>query len=93
MNQNTCRTCEYFCQHYTFSKGRIHRVFCGHCTAGKVKTKRPYAVACEKYNYSEPDEDAFVSKEYLSKELLQHVLNMDLLPKIEDYENTQKKHP
>ena len=84
MDKQTCGSCEYYHQHYAFSDGRIHRVFCGHCTLGRFKTKRPYAAACENYIYTEPDESAFVSKEYLSKALLLRVLNMELLPPIEE---------
>lgn len=84
MIENTCQSCKYYRQHYAISDGRIFRVFCGHCTFGRVKTKRPYMAACENYIYTEPSENGFVNKEYLSKALLLRVLNMDLLPQIED---------
>lgn len=34
--------------------------------------------------HSDPDEQAFATKEYLSKELLQYLLNLELLPTIEN---------
>ena len=33
---------------------------------------------------SDPDERAFVTKEYLSKLLLEYMLKLDLLPEIQD---------
>ena len=84
MNKNQCCTCMYFHQHYTFDRKKIFRVHCGHCTMPKVKTKRPTAKACEHYERREPDENAFVSKEYLSHALLQYMLELELLPEIQD---------
>ena len=84
MDKQICKTCAYYRQHYTFDNRHIFRVNCGHCTYGSPKRKRPDTAACENYIYAESDEHAFASKEYLSKELLQYVLNLDLLPPIED---------
>ncbi len=87
MNQNTCKTCVNYRQHYAFNQRKIFQVYCGHCTYPKVKTKRPDAKACENYMQSTPDQDAFVTKEYLSKALLEYVLKLELLPKIHDIES------
>ena len=43
-----------------------------------------YEKRCENYIYSPGYENAFASKEYLSKELLRYVLSLELLPEIED---------
>ena len=67
-------------------KKEFFRVYCGHCILAKVKRKRPDAVACELFVPVPPDEAAFASKEYLSKTLLQYLLNLELLPPIEDSE-------
>ena len=91
MDKHTCNSCTYYRQHYTFDKRRIFQVHYGHCTFGRTKTKRPDAAACENYIYTEPDAYAFVSKEYLSKELLQYVLNLELLPPIEDAADNKLK--
>ena len=50
----------------------------------KAKRRQPYAAACEYFTAGPPDMDAFVTKEYLSKEFLQYLLNLPLLPEIED---------
>ena len=84
MDSNTCRTCLYYRQHYAFDQRKIFRVYCGHCTYQKAKTKRLDLKACENYLPSDPDEKAFVTKEYLSKVLLEYVLKLDLLPEIHD---------
>ena len=84
MEQLTCSTCAYFKQHYALDERKIFRVYCGHCTALRAKGKRPDTKSCEQYIPKEPDEDAFVTKEYLSKELLAYMMEMELLPRIED---------
>jgi hypothetical protein len=82
MKTGICQTCTYYLQHYTFSEKRIIRVHCGHCTYARAKTKRPDANACEHYRPAEIGENPFVNKEYLSKALLDYVLNLELLPQI-----------
>lgn len=84
MNTAMCNTCGYYRQHYAFDKHHIFRVYCGHCTFSKPKSKKPDSKICENYTPSDPDEAAFVTKEYLSKRLLEYVLSLELLPKIQD---------
>ena len=84
MTNETCNTCTHYRQHYTFDQRKIFRVCCGHCTHPKAKTKKPYSRICESYQPATPNENAFVSKEYLSKALLQYLLNLELLPEIHD---------
>lgn len=82
MVEKQCKGCQFFRQHYTFDNRRIFRVYCGHCTFARIKTKKPDAKACENYVQGLSQEAAFVTKEFLSKELLQYVLNLELLPEI-----------
>ena len=89
MNGTTCSSCLYFKQHYVLDNRKIFRIFCGHCTFSKVKPKRPDAKSCGNYIPVEPDENAFVSKEYLNKRLLEYLLSLELLPAIHD-ETEQK---
>ena len=84
MDKLFCKDCAHFHQHYALDKRKIYRFFCGHCTLTHPKTKKPYASACNSFELSQPDEDAFATKEYLSKELLQYLLHLELLTKIED---------
>ena len=84
MINHKCKECQFFRQHYTFDKRRIFRVWCGHCTLVKAKQKLPDAKACENFIPGPVQENAFASKEYLSKELLQYMLSLELLPEIED---------
>ena len=86
MDKNSCKTCTHYRQHYTFAQRKIFRLYCGHCTYGKAKTKRPDAKACAYYLLSESDEGAFVTKEYLSKSLLEYMLKLELLPEIYEIE-------
>ena len=83
MSEKLCQNCKYFLQHFTLDERKIFRVYCGHCTFSRARQKRPDAKACENFAAGCAQEDTFVSKEYLSKELLQYMLNLELLPEIE----------
>lgn len=84
MEKKYCKDCAHYHQHYALDNRKIFRVYCGHCTFRKVRRKRPDAIACDGFTFASPDEDAFATKEYLSKELLQYLLRLDLLPQIEE---------
>ena len=84
MNEQQCKNCQYFLQHLALSNRRLFRVYCGHCTFGKARRKQPDTKACKNFIPGSLAEEAFVSKEYLSKELLQYVLGLELLPEIEE---------
>lgn len=80
----TCNDCKYYIRHYGLIDGRIFRIYCGHCTYHKLKTKKPDKKACENFKKGITNEKNFVNEEYLSKKLLDRVLSIKLLPKIED---------
>ncbi len=84
MEEKLCKDCKHFRQHFSMNERKIFRVYCGHCTFQRPRTKKPDAKVCENFVPGTVSEDAFASKEYLSKELLQYVLNLELLPEIED---------
>ena len=84
MEEKQCKNCQHYMQHFALDKSRIFSVYCGHCTLGRVKRKLPDAKACEDFILGTVQNDAFVSKEYLSKELLQYMLRLGLLPEIEE---------
>ena len=87
MKTNHCKNCAYFHQHYAFDHRKIFRVYCGHCTLGNIRRKQPDALACDGFVPAPPDESAFATKEYISKELLQYLLHLELLPHIDDATN------
>lgn len=86
MQEKQCKNCQYYLRHYTFDERKIFRIYCGHCTFNRSKTKKPDAAACENFIPGSPQEDAFVRKEYLSKELLQYMISLELLPDIKEIE-------
>ena len=87
MPEPQCKDCQYYLQHYTLDKRRMFRVYCGHCTKTRHKRKLPDTKVCEHFVPGSLQEDAFVTKEYLSKELLQYMLGLELLPEIENRES------
>lgn len=92
MNKATCQNCQYFLQHYTLDDQIIRWVFCGHCRFGQVRHKLPDASACQHFVPGTAGKKRFVDKKYLSKALLQYILQMELLPDIlEEYQNNDKK--
>lgn len=84
MGDQRCADCCYYLQHYTFYSRKILRVHCGHCIFSRAKRRLPDAKACENFFPGSSPEEMFASKEYLSKELLQYMLSLELLPEIED---------
>lgn len=84
MSGATCNSCMYFKQHYTLDEQAIFRVYCGHCTYQRVRPKQPDGKICKYYAQKNPVENAFVSKKYLSKKLLEYMLSLELLPAIKD---------
>ena len=89
MGSETCKTCSHYRQHYTFDKRKIFQVYCGHCTYQKMKRKKPDCKACEHHTLAEEAEAAFATREYLSKELLDYMLRLELLPEIYHKEKEQ----
>jgi len=84
MESNQCKNCGHFLQHYTIRQNRLIEVYCGHCIYLRAKRKRPDSKACEHFIQGQPVEESFVSKEFLSKALLQKILDMPLFPEITD---------
>lgn len=84
MDRTFCKDCQHYIQHYALGSQKLYRVYCGHCIRSAVKRKVPDAPICEHYSPCTPDPERFATKEYLSKELLRYVLDLDLLPEIEE---------
>ena len=84
MGERRCKECKYFIQHYGLNGGHFFKIYCGHCRYSRAKRRLPDGKACENFVEGEPDEEKFVTKEYLTKELLKYVLEMELLPDIEE---------
>ena len=84
MNNKLCKNCAHFHQHYALDRQKIFRVHYGHCMQHRVRKKQPDSIACDRFVPALPDEHAFATKEYLSKELLRYLFSLELLPQIED---------
>ena len=53
----------------------------------RIKNKKPDQIACEKFVQKENKEKDIVSKEYLSKSLLDWIRQLELLPEIQEEES------
>ena len=84
MSDLTCKDCKYFRQHYGLDDHQPFRLNCGHCIHPRLQTKKPYARVCSHFEPASPSEETFVSKKYLTRELLNYILRMDLLPEISE---------
>ena len=93
MNELKCENCKYFLQHYVMRNNKLSYVYCGHCTFDRVKRRYPDRPACEHFIRGELDKERFATKEFLSKELFKYILDLDLLPNIEEYILETKKTP
>ena len=90
MEKQICRNCTFYRQHYALDEKKFFRVYCGHCVQHAAKRKKPDTAACALFVPAPPDEAAFATKEYLSKALLQYLLNLEILPTIEDSKDLRK---
>ena len=53
MEQNYCKTCQHFRQHYGKFGKRYNPINCGHCVRPRLKTRKPDTPACERYQERE----------------------------------------
>ena len=81
MKNQTCKECDHFIQHYGLKKEKLYPIYLGHCCATRMRRRTPDAEACEHF-VQRQEGDIYVTKEYLTKALLDRVLNMELFPEI-----------
>lgn len=93
MEKIVCGNCGYFYQHYILTKKKFFKAYCGHCGRQRSRKRKPDQAVCESYVPALPDEDAFVNKEYLSKELLDYILRLELLPEMEEFDLIKESFP
>ena len=85
MENKYCKNCAKFHQHYSLDDKKLFQVFCRHCTAAhRTRKRQPDTPACDHFVPAPPSETPFVTKEYLSKALLEYMLQLELLPQIPD---------
>ena len=84
MENQTCQNCKHFHQHYGLDGERIFRLQCGHCVLPRMKNKKPEQKACAEFEQGENKEKGFVSREYLSKTLLDWIRQLEILPEIQE---------
>ena len=84
MMEMQCKNCQHFRRHYGLDNKKLFALNCGHCTIKRAGRKYPDRKACEQFTPCEAVVGQFVTREYLSKELLKYMLNLDLLPEIEE---------
>lgn len=84
MNLTYCKTCVHYRRHYTLDNQSCTAVDCGHCTYPRTKHRLPEHPACSYFELRTappalPDRDRVIH--YLTTELLQYILSLDLPPR------------
>jgi len=82
MKNLTCGDCKYFRQHYIFNGERLSRVHCGHCVHPRLKHRTPSTPSCPNFEQRMVGVEQFITKDFITKELLEYVLSLDLPPEI-----------
>ena len=83
MNTLTCKTCQYFHQHYSVDEQSYTAIHCGHCVRPRMKHRKPNQNACEYYTprntpLSLPDRQGVIH--FLSTDFLNYIMNLPLPP-------------
>lgn len=83
MDSQICKNCVHFLQHYVIDDQSYTAIHCGHCTRPRLKNRRPLDNACEHFVQRtepapHPDRKSVVN--FLTKEVLQHILDLPLPP-------------
>lgn len=79
MEKPVCKDCQHFIQHYGNKDGRFFQLNCGHCKIRKKRQNRPSDHICKLFSPGIPDLMEPVTKEYLTKDILDYILRLDLL--------------
>ena len=82
-----CKECKYFRQHYVLDVQSCTSINCGHCTYPRLKHRTPYHMACQHFQPRElpvplPDRERVIY--FLTEEILQRILSLQLPPEIVD---------
>lgn len=82
-----CGNCAHYRQHYILSKACCEGVNCGHCVYPRLKHRKPNDKVCTNYQYRNnppglPNRQQVI--QFLTKEMLQYILSIDLPPEIKN---------
>ncbi len=85
MQQKTCQDCIHFKQHYHLTESHGFMVDCGHCVCPGIKHRKASAKICERFQQREKADrpDRAKTIRYLTTELVQWIMELDLPPNIE----------
>lgn len=89
MDDYICGNCIYFRQHYILEVERCTAINCGHCIYPRLKNRKPGSEACANYSARTtplvlPDREQVIR--FLTTEMLQHILDIDLPPEVKGRE-------
>ena len=89
MENPICKQCAHFHQHYVVDTQRCAAVNCGHCFYPRPKKRTPITPACTYFTPREmppslPDRQEVIN--FLTKDLLQHILELELPPEVTEDE-------
>ncbi len=71
MEEQTCKNCKHFVQHYAIVDGKLFDVWCGLCIHARGKHRKPDQRACEAFAIRKGE---VPSEKYLTRVLLQYLM-------------------
>ena len=93
MIEPVCQNCQHFYRHYIIDSQRCTPVNCGHCCFPGLKRRKPDDKGCVHFLAREepvdlPDRRGVI--DFLTKEMLEHILTLNLPPEVDEDEGFDK---
>ena len=81
MEQEICKFCTHYVQHYALTKSLCITVECGHCTWPRMKGRKPGTKACGHFELRQeplslPERERVIR--FLTVDVLQRILSLEL---------------
>ena len=78
--ENRCGECQHFYQHYVLDAQSCVKVFCGHCSYPRLKSRKPDAPGCK--HFVPGERELPESRHFLTMELLRWIESLEKPPEI-----------
>lgn len=82
MNDQSCKDCRFFLQHYILDEQSCTAINCGHCTHRRLKHRQPDTPGRSHFLPRGTPPPMPATKHFLSLELLRWVQSLDFPPEV-----------